>query len=71
MDECPACGTYDPFCTCEAPIIKEGDLCECGNYAERSGFDPVNVRGEPVEPDMDWPGLYKCNECGRIFRSAE
>lgn len=85
--DCTICGSYTLVATrdgntvcyaCRAdllrsmyPVIHEGDTCTCGNYAERSGFDAVDMDGKETEPTLNWPGLYRCNECGQMYRADD
>lgn len=45
----------------------ENWICLCGNQAHLTGFFPCNAKGEEVELDERWNGLYYCDECKIII----
>ena len=51
-------------------VWKENDegtfSCDCGNTAWSDGYQPCNDKGEEVEPNKDWGGLYVCGRCKTI-----
>lgn len=51
------------------PQDKDAWVCICGNEPHKSGFYPVNSKGEEVEPTPeDWDtNNYKCYGCDRII----
>jgi hypothetical protein len=42
-------------------------VCICENRPWDDGFYPCNDRGEEMEPDGEWDGLYICGGCGRTI----
>ena len=45
-------------------------ICSCGNRPDLEGFHPCNEQGELIEPDIDWPYLYRCDRCGLIIHDS-
>lgn len=47
--------------------IRDAWVCWCRNRPSDYGFYPCDAEGNDMEPEGDWPGLYRCDRCGRVI----
>ena len=70
-DICRECQTNRVKCWCDQ--FHSSDMqecsdwkCRCGNHANAAGLFPCEPNGTYREPEGDWQGHYRCDQCGAI-----